>query len=96
MTIEAMTDDEVRAWLSNEERGGWTGCGRAIGDCECCAETRGYLRSLAETRKALADTEWQGGGYEGDPHCFFCCADREPSYKHAPDCIFTTMPRPLP
>lgn len=99
-----MTDDEVMQWLSEGERAAWIDwdCGsrrrdddprvaRAQDDIKC------VLRTLAETRKALADCEWADDRF-GYPRCPLCAADGsksgEDNEPHAPTCFFATIPRP--
>ncbi len=86
-----MTDDEVKQWLSEEERIAWNDSDNTPTP-RATIGIRDALRSLAETRKALAETEFgeHCGGYDA---CFHC--GREPArYGHKEECIFATMPRP--
>ena len=71
-----MTDEEMKPWLSEDE---WHG-----------TDVWKLLRTLAETRKALAVYDATTG--LGCRLCDFV----HPTEMHAPDCIFTTMPRPKP
>jgi hypothetical protein len=86
-----MTDDEVRQWLSDTE------CHRFQHDAavdDICGmvqvDSRApLLRTLAETRKALAACEAQAC----EDGCGFCGEYNQP-VRHKPDCIFATLPRP--
>lgn len=88
-----MTDNEVPAWLTEEERAAWEACGQATrgpwtwdewGDMVLPAA----LRALAEVRRAALGLLDYADGRE----CMEC--GRYTDETHAPDCIFSTMPRP--
>lgn len=91
-----MTDDEVKAWLTDEERHPFDLLcsmerGAAYGDEYAWLHRGGsttirVFRSLAETRKALHGLGWRSEGMWVCP----LCAVRE----CFPICIFATMPRP--
>ncbi len=49
-----MTDDEVKAWLNDEERADFVALNNWSG-LDDCPSSLGVYQSLAETRKALAD-----------------------------------------
>lgn len=80
-----MTDDEVKQWLSDEEREAF----------DTVMPTRPAFRALAETREALSHF-----GDDTSMGCDFCDVNRfdgKPRHSdapHKPDCIFSTMPRP--
>lgn len=83
-----MTDDEVPAWLSEAERSGWPW---PLGP---------VLRSLAETRKALASVvvfhQRNVDARDYDPQCGLCGSspDSDPRLAHTDECFMATMPRP--
>lgn len=86
-----MTDDEVKAWLSMEERMRFESASADIVGTERNPVIAGLCRSLAETRKALAATEW--GATPDCEQCFSCLGNRACG-THDDGCIFATMPRP--
>ena len=101
--VVAVTDDEVRQWLSDEEHillalaeGAAASGAVSLGEAQ-----RRALRSLAETRKALVSVEWEGvfaaederGATDLDPCCVFPQCAVLPGRPHVPTCIFATMPR---
>lgn len=98
-----MTDDEVMQWLSY--MGPTFRSEHRLWDMALCLsqdddDVSGFsqaplildaLRSLAETRRALASIEF-GGLSREEGWCPFC----HTGDKHQPSCIFSTMPRPKP
>jgi hypothetical protein len=86
-----MTDGEVLQWLSEEERALWRWApGTDRERAQILMPIIDALRSLAETRKALAgvvDRE-----YATDGPCAVCELHRYED--HAPGCLYATMPRP--
>lgn len=88
-----MTDNELFQWLSVEEQGAWSMLRREPGG-EASWAIRS-LRSLAETRKALAIHDPASPSTDCHTTLCYCrvCADETP-HRHKPDCIFATMPRP--
>lgn len=91
-----MTDDEVKQWLSEDERERWP-----IGGTACCADwLRDGLRALAETRKALAvmldNYEVERDFCGNCPLCQHVHVNHSMTTHraHEPTCIFATMPRP--
>ena len=77
-----MNDDEVKAWLSDDERRMWAQNGKPY--------MATLMRTLAETRKALVEHEWSEV-YGGQRSCAICAC--LPG-SHSTSCIFATMPRP--
>lgn len=86
-----MTDDEVKQWLSEDEREAF----------DAVMPTRPALRSLAETRKALASVPRDGflieplPGDGTDAMCISC--DLPEGVGHSAHCPFhtiATMPGP--
>jgi hypothetical protein len=87
-----MTDDEVLQWLSEEERERFHLTCIAV-DGSVVRDFGPDLRSLAETRAALAEDEWGDCGHvSGERECHRC--DALESAGHRPTCIFASMPRP--
>lgn len=85
-----MEEPEIMQWLNDKERSRWRMWSRDHA-LVCDPDAVAALRSLAETRKALAQLEYV---YEGVDVCHFCNT-QEGAGPHKPDCIFATMPRPV-
>lgn len=81
-----MSDVEVVLWLTDIEATTFEVHGQAV---------RVALRTLAETRKALAACEdFINRDAIFCPICEAMLDTGEPDVEHAPNCIFATMPRP--
>lgn len=96
-----MTNLEVIAWLSVNEAHAFMASERAVrAPNSTFATEHGFasaandaLRTLAETRRALADCEFaESRAQDGDAACPLCPAFR--GEDHRAGCIFATIPRP--
>lgn len=79
-----MTNEEAQPWLTIEEQGL-----SSFADPYDQGKIDAVLRSLAETRKALAAVETVAC-----EHCCDLCSEYNQPIRHKPTCIFATMPRP--
>jgi hypothetical protein len=81
-----MTDDEVKQWLSDDERRMWA-------QTSVKPWARHVFTQLAETRKALASAEWAATEDAGRMSVCPICRTYE-GEEHTVTCILATMPRP--
>jgi hypothetical protein len=96
--VEAMNDDECTEWLSGIEALLLSGdyvTGPYLPDVQSA------MRTLAETRKALAASMHRHDVHDEGPtdHCPICGHVHRnhsiiPVSAHEPTCVFATMPRP--